>query len=155
MLEKTFVDQEMLKWKGEIPVEYLYTAGMAGEQFFRMLKEKGRLIGTVCTKCRVAYLPPRMFCERCFSSLKRWKPVPRQGVIFTYTVNHVDIDNNNLSSPIVIALVKFKGFHGGIIHKIAEISPEEVNIGMIVAPVVEDAKKRTGTINDIKYFRPT
>ena len=154
MLEKTFVNQEMLRWKGKMPVEYLYTTGIAGEQFFRMLQEKGRLMGTVCTKCRLAYLPPRLFCERCFSQLKRWKPVPKQGTIFTYTVNHLDATSNPLHPPFIIALVKFKGFHGGIIHKVEEISPEEVNIGMVVTPVLEDAKRRTGTINDIKYFRP-
>ena len=153
MLEKTFANQEMFRWKGNIPVEYLYTTGIAGEQFFRTIKEKGKIMGTACTKCRLAYLPPRLFCEKCFSPLKTWKAAPKQGSVFTYTVNSFDVSGQPIH-PIIIALVKFKGFHGGIIHRIEETSAEEMNIGMPVTPVLEDVKKRTGAISDIKYFKP-
>ena len=29
------------KWRGEIPIESLYTAGIGGQRFFKALKEKG------------------------------------------------------------------------------------------------------------------
>ena len=154
MLEKKFVEQAFTRWSGNIPVSYLYTSGIAGEHFFTELKNKGRILGTVCPKCRLIYLPPRLFCERCFKKLENWKAVSRKGTVLTYTIAYHNSKGEPLVQPVILALVGFKEVTGGLIHKIDEILPQEVKIGMTVIPVFEDKTKRQGNIFDIKYFKP-
>lgn len=155
ILEKKILDNEFLRWPGVIPVEYLYTSGVAGEKFFRELKNNQRLLGTYCSKCRKNYLPPRFYCERCFQQLTKWRPIPRAGKIHTFTVVETDPSNNPLPQPVIIGLITFKGIEGGLIHKIGEAQVEEIKIGQAVVPVFEDRKNRKGGILDIKYFRPS
>ena len=178
ILEKKVPDNEFIRWPGIMPVEYLYTSGLAGERFFRELKERERLVGTYCSKCRKLYLPPRFYCEVCFRPLSRWRPIPKSGVIYTYTIVETprsDIpqgqdealqDESSEQAPlgieaisagagqVIVALISFKGVTGGLIHKIGEARQEEIKIGIPVEPVFEEKKNRKGSILDIKYFRP-
>ncbi|MBI4833363.1 MAG: Zn-ribbon domain-containing OB-fold protein [Planctomycetes bacterium] len=146
---------DFIRWKGNMPVEYIYTAGLAGERFFREIRDKEKLMGTVCSKCRKLYLPPRLYCESCFKTLDKWKPVPKKGTIQTFTISYTDMNGMALLEPIIVAFITFKGITGGILHKIGEARLEEIKIGMNVVPVYNEPKKRTGSILDIKYFIPT
>ena len=47
------------EWRGEIPIESLYTAGMGGQRFFKALKERGDLVGIRCGPCNQVYFPSR------------------------------------------------------------------------------------------------
>ena len=133
--------------------DYMYTLGVAGERFFKELKQKGRIMGAKCPRCGIVYVPPRMYCERCFSKLEEWVDVGKRGVIHTFTIATIDIDGSKLEKPVVYALVKFEGAHGGIIHKIGET--DNVCIDMKVEAVLKPPRERKASINDIKYFRPT
>jgi len=75
-------------------------------------------------------------------------------VVHTFTVSHVDLDGNRLREPLVVALVKFAGIHGGLVHRLGEVEPEEVSINMPLEVVLKPKAKRIGSILDIKYFRP-
>lgn len=154
MLEKKIINKEFIRWAGNIPVSYIYTAGIAGERFFRELRDKERLTGTACGKCRLVYLPPRLYCERCFKELQKWKSIPKKGRVYTYTESYLDLDGNQLSNPVIAAFITFKGVSGGLIHKLDELQPGELKIGLEVIPIFEDRQNRTGSILDIKYFRP-
>jgi uncharacterized OB-fold protein len=145
---------KFISWKGSIQVEYLYTSGIAGEKFFREIKDKERLVGSACPKCKITYLPPRLYCEQCFKTLEKWVPIPKKGTIYTYTISYSDINGKTVKEPVILAVINFKGVKGGIIHKIEEIKPADLKIGLHVVPVFEDSNKRKGNILDIKYFRP-
>jgi uncharacterized OB-fold protein len=43
---------------------------------------------------------------------------------------------------------------GGFLHKLGEVEPGDVRIGMEVEAVWNDPAERTGSILDIAYFRP-
>lgn len=144
---------EFISLKGNMPVEYLYTAGLAGERFFREIRDREKLFGTVCTKCKIVYLPPRLYCERCFKTLEKWKTIPKKGIIYTFTISYPDAEKFPKPEPTIWAFITFKGITGGLIHKIGEAKPEEVKIGVPVIPVFEEVEKRTGSILDIKYFK--
>lgn len=131
-----------------------YTFGLAGEKFFREILENARLIGTRCEQCNLSYLPPRIYCERCFSELKEWVNVPTTGVVHSFTLAYVDSEGNRLSQPVPIALVKFEGYYGGLVHRFGEVEPEEVRIGMPVEISFKPRDQRVGSILDIQYFRP-
>ncbi len=153
-LDKVTQVAQTKPWYGDIPVYGQYTFGIAGEKFFREIKDNGRIMGTKCEKCNLVYVPPRIYCERCFSELKEWLEVPNRAVVHTFTISYVDLDGNRLAEPVVLAMVKFDGIYGGLIQRLGEVKPEEVRIGMPVEIVFKPKARRTGSILDIKYFRP-
>lgn len=131
-----------------------YTYGIAGERFFREIKDNARIFGAKCEKCNLIYVPPRIYCERCFEGLKEWCEIKNEGEIYTYTVGWVDLDGSRLEEPVILALVKFDGVYGGLVHRVGEVSAGKVRIGMKVAAVFKEKEVREGSILDIKYFRP-
>lgn len=139
-------------WLGNMEAHYVYTLGVAGERFFKELKENGRIMGAKCPRCGIVYVPPRMYCEKCFAKLEEWVDVGRKGVIHTFTIATLDIDGKKLEKPEIYALIKFESAHGGIIHKIGET--DTVFIGMKVEAVLKPLEERNASINDIAYFRP-
>ena len=131
-----------------------YTYGIAGERFFREIKDNGKLMGARCKKCHLLYMPPRIYCERCFSELEEWCEIEGKGRIHTYTVAYVDLDDMRLTEPVLLALVKFSGVYGGLVHRLGEVEPEEIEIGMPVEIVLKPKEERIGSILDIEYFKP-
>lgn len=131
-----------------------YTYGIAGERFFREIMDNGKLMGTRCNQCHLLYMPPRIYCERCFSELEEWCEIGGKGSIHTYTFAYVDLDNVRLTEPVLLALVKFPGVYGGLVHRLGEVKPEEVEIGMPVEIVLKPKEERIGSILDIEYFKP-
>jgi uncharacterized OB-fold protein len=141
-------------WYDDIPIESEYTVGIAGEQFLRALKDRGVITGTLCPNCDLTYVPPSMYCERCFSELDQWVEVAPTGVVETFTVLTRSLDDQPLDELQVLALIRLEGVHGGLVHRLGEIAPEEVEIGMAVEAVLKPAGERQGSILDIKHFRP-
>jgi uncharacterized OB-fold protein len=141
-------------WRGEIPITSRYTAGIAGERFFREIKDRGRFMGTHCEACGLMYVPAVLFCERCFAELDEWSEVSNQGAVFTFTVLHRDLDDQSLDPPAIVAYVKLRGADGGLVHFLGEVDPMDLCVGMEVEAVFKSKSERQGSILDIKYFRP-
>ena len=141
-------------WYGEAPTYNIYTVGVAGERFFRELKDQGRLLGTHCAACALTYVPPHIYCERCFSALSEWVPVSGRGEVHTFTVSHYDLEGRRLEQPEVLALVRLESAHGGLVHRLGEVEPDQVHIGMAVEMVLKPLEQRRGSILDILHFRP-
>lgn len=120
-------------WKGSISLEYRYTAGVAGERFFKELKKSGRLMATRCEACDVTYLPPRIYCERCLGRLDKWVEVKGPAFLYSYTVTHP------AGKPEVVGLAKFKGVEGGVLALIAN-SKERLRIGSTVRVLTKDGR---------------
>jgi uncharacterized OB-fold protein len=139
-------------WIGHMETDYRYTLGIAGERFFKEIKENGRIMGAKCPVCGVTFVPPRLYCEKCFAKLEEWVDVGKRGYIYTYTIATIDIDGEKLEKPQIYALIKFEGAHGGLIHKIGET--DKVYIGMKVEAVFKPPSERKASINDIAYFKP-
>jgi len=141
---------DLTSWKGEIPIHYLYTYGVAGEKFFKEIKDNARLMGTKCPECDIIYLPARMYCERCFAKLEEWLEVSTKGYIYSYTVSYACPDGSLHKEPHVIAFVKIEGIEGGIVNILKDVNPKDVKIGMPVK--IEFEKERKGGIFDIKLI---
>jgi hypothetical protein len=153
--EKITDVRRMLHWPGHMETDYIYTLGAAGEKFFTEIKENGRILGAKCKRCGTIFVPPRLYCERCFEKVAEWVNLGTKGAVYTFTVAYVDINGAKLKEPVIYALIKFDGAEGGLIHKLGEIKPHEVRIGMPVETVFKPQAERTGNINDIKHFKPT
>jgi hypothetical protein len=139
-------------WNGELPITNRYTYGLAGEKFFRTLKDEGRIIGTHCPHCEQTYVPASIFCERCLAKLDDWVDVGTSGEVNTFTFLQVNLNGSPLEKPEIIAFVRFGD--GGLIHRLGEITPDQVEIGMMVQAVFKPSSERIGSILDIDYFKP-
>ncbi|MEW6523378.1 MAG: zinc ribbon domain-containing protein [Bacillota bacterium] len=86
MREKLTKPGQARNWPGSIPVEYVYTAGVAGEAFLRAIKERGCLLTSGCPGCGASYLPARLYCERCFEKTAYYQDVEARGRVHAFTL---------------------------------------------------------------------
>ena len=139
-------------WQGDLPVTSRYSFGLAGERFYRAIKDEGKLYGTRCNNCERTYVPASLFCERCMGELDTWIDVGTSGEVHTFTLLNVDLDGNRKENPDIIAFIRFGD--GGLVHRLGEIDKDEVAIGMRVEAVFKAEADREGSIQDISHFRP-
>jgi uncharacterized OB-fold protein len=142
------------KWRGEISIESLYTAGAGGQIFFKALKEKGELMGTRCRPCNQVFVPTRQFCERCFAELTEKVTVKPEGVIRSFSYSYVDHQGRRLRQPVASALVQLDGATTVMLHRLLDVKDlSRVSIGSRVRAVIKAKSQRTGSILDIEGFR--
>ena len=153
MWEKVARPGDARSLSGAIPIHHRYTLGVAGERFFREIRDGRRLLASRCPRCREAFLPPRMYCERCFKETEEWVPVDGPGYVKSFTVLHVSLDEQAVEEPVVVAIVAWEGIRGGLIHRVGDVAPDMVRTGMEVEPAW--AEERTGSLDDIRHFRPS
>jgi len=153
ILEKISQSSQARHWTDSIPLEFHYTAGVAGEEFRRELKRSGRFLASECSKCKNSYVPARMFCPSCFIEMKERRTLEDPGYVYSYTtVNRNRAGEPN--GPVTIALIRFEGVKGGIVHKLDTKEPGEVTFGIKVVPILKETAERTGALTDILAFRP-
>jgi len=138
-------------WPGDFPVSHLYTMGVAGERFFREIKDSGRILATRCAACERVHLPPSIFCPYCFAALDEWKEVGPLGTVRALTTVHRGIEGEPLDPPETLALIQLDGADDLLIHRLGESGG--LSIGDRVEPVLKVAAERSGCILDIRYFR--
>jgi hypothetical protein len=141
-------------WEGEIPVNYIYTFGLAGETFFRAVKDRGTFLATRCETCGVTFLPPKAYCDRCFAKLEKYFDVGTTGWVETFTVSFKNMDGSDKKRPRILAMVRIDGTDGGIIHYLQGIPFDEIALGMPVQAILKPKAERTGGIEDIVGFGP-
>ncbi len=155
LLEKVDKITAAKAWRGDIPITSRYTAGLAGEEFFREIMDNARFIGTWCSECDYVYVPPAIYCERCFSKLEEWVEVGDEGFVQSFTVVHVALDGSPLAEPEILALVQLDGADSVLVHRLGEVELDDLRIGTRVKAVFKPKKQREGSILDIVHFVPT
>ena len=140
-------------WQDDMPVTSRYTLGLAGERFFRAIKDEGRILGTHCSHCDRTYVPAAAFCERCMHELDEWVDLGIAGEVHTYTLLYENYDGSPREDPEIIAFIRFGD--GGLVHRLEQIKPDAVSIGLQVEAVFKPPDDRQGSILDITHFRPT
>jgi uncharacterized protein len=148
-MEKTSNNSQIKTVRDHIPLEWKYTAGVAGERFLQVLKQ-GKIQASVCRSCSKNFLPPKIFCKDCFIQLTEWREVPDDsGSIYSFT-KIVSPDKKEDAGRIIV-IVKFEGVEGGLLGKF-KTGREEPRIGMRVKPVFKKRELRKGELSDIEYF---
>jgi uncharacterized OB-fold protein len=120
---------------GRIPLDYRYTAGIAGIKFYEDLAQ-GKLTGTESPESKTIHFPPTQFDEKKMCSMDviaNAKNIdPKSGKIVGYTVVTENRQGEELAKPQVIVQVGFDGVHGTIFGKLDTDNPENVRTGMNV-----------------------
>jgi uncharacterized OB-fold protein len=153
--ESDFRDKNVLFNEWNPNAQYAWDAGVAIGRYLDELKQ-GRLVGVHCRKCDRTVIPPRNFCEWCFRPMDDWVDLPDTGTVNTFSLCYVTWNMEYLTDPEIPAVIDIDGTSPpmGIMHKLGEVEPKAVKIGMQVQAVWKPPEEREGSILDIKYFRP-
>ncbi len=142
---------------------YSVSAGQAYSRFFEGLKQ-GKIYGTYCEECGMVYVPPKIYCPFCFKQLDKWIDVKDEGKVISAVVSYYSATLEKLEKPEIIGVIKLDvpGKHftsyrfPGILHRLCNVSPEEViNQSIFDARVKarwKPPEERIGDINDIECF---
>ncbi len=134
---------------GDWGVWHRYTHGVAGEKFFRALKDKRELTASECPKCKRTFLPASLYCEDCFCEMTATKAVSGAGTVASFAILRESLDETPLPEPVVAAFVQFDGVSGGLLAPLRGVKPEQVRIGMRVKPQI--AAQPSGAITDLSF----
>jgi uncharacterized OB-fold protein len=139
----------------QVQARYAWDAGVAVSRFLKGLRD-GRILARECLNCRRTLVPPRMFCEECFRPTDRWVEVRDTGRVNTFSICYIRWDMVKLEEPEIPAVIEIDGASPGVgfMHKLGEVDPDEVRIGMAIEAVWKPEREREGSILDIRYFRP-
>jgi uncharacterized OB-fold protein len=154
MFDKPTNPDAIRLWPGSIPVSHRYTAGLAGERFFRTLAERGTFLAARCDRCSVVYCPPTAFCERCLGAIDAELEVGPAGTLESFTVVRIGFDGEQLAAPVVIGLIRLDGADTCLVHRVVG-DPTLLSVGMDVEAVLRDPGARTGSLDDVEHFERT
>jgi len=120
---------------GRIPLDYAYTAGIAGRRFYADLAQ-GKLSGTWCPECEVVLVPPSAFCEECLERLDpeaQARPVDAgSGVVTAATLVFEDRMGHQMDAPVWVVQVEFPDCVGSVIGRLLTTPDDEVPVGLPV-----------------------
>ncbi len=138
---------------------YRWSLGKYLSKYLEGLKE-GRILGRYCKACGRIYVPPREICQYCFRETDEWVEVGDTGRINTAVVSYIQADRSRMDKPLIIAVIELEGASEGmgILHRLGEVDPEDVInrkiFGKKVKAVWKPPEERSGSVNDILYFKP-
>ncbi len=96
-------------------------------EFYRSLREDGRLRTTRCTACGYVGLPPRPLCPSCFADRPAWVEIGPEGTLYAFTTQARAF---RFMAPDVIGIVEIAGV-GRLLTKI-EAPLDSLRIGQRV-----------------------
>ena len=153
--ESDFEEGNILFNHDELKGQFAWDTGIAIGSYLAALKE-GKILGGYCKTCRKTVIPPRTVCEWCFRPMEDYVILKDTGTVNTFSLCYVTWDVKRIKEPEIPAVIEIDGaspLHG-IMHKLGEINPEDVKIGMQVKAVWKPINEREGSITDILYFKP-
>jgi uncharacterized OB-fold protein len=134
---------------------YAWDAGVAIGRFLEELKNE-RIIGTECQRCRRIMVPPRLFCELCYTPVNRWTYLEDRGRVRTFCMSRVRWDASRVEEPFFPSVIELDGGRKGtaLFHVIRGVDLEHMKVGLRVKAVWKAPEERIGAITDIEYFIP-
>ncbi len=145
-------DKDVYIYEGQIYIPNTYTAGALGTKVLTALRDKKKILGMRCAPCNRVYVPARATCMECFEQMGEWVEVSNLGTLMTYTVVHEPNISQPVKTPIIYGVIQLDGADNGFVHMLGGLDAEQLRIGMRVRAVFKE--ERTGSILDIKYFKP-
>ncbi|HWD09547.1 MAG TPA: Zn-ribbon domain-containing OB-fold protein [Actinomycetota bacterium] len=152
MLEPPLHSDQARLIPGTMPISHRYTAGVAGELFFRALADRGVFLAARCGGCGISYCPPRVFCERCFATLRAEREVGPGGRLVSVTTVRIGLDGAPLPEPVAVGLIRLEGADTCLVHRL-EPGAGWLEPGDGVEAVLLPPGERTGSLADISHFR--
>lgn len=153
--ENDFTARKVLHNFDELKGMFAWDTGIAIKSYLAAFKD-GKILGGFCNTCRKTVVPPRTVCEWCFKPMVDYVELQDTGSVNTFSICYVTWDVKRIKKPEIPAVIDIDGaspLHG-IMHKLGEVDPDKVKIGMHVKAVWKSPAEREGSITDILYFKP-
>ncbi|MCJ7702458.1 MAG: Zn-ribbon domain-containing OB-fold protein [Anaerolineales bacterium] len=159
--EKDFREGKILFNYDQLKGDFAWDTGVGIGKYLAGLKQ-GVITGSLCATCSKIVVPPRTVCEWCFNPMDEFVPLQDTGTVNTFSLCYVSWDVKRLTVPELPAVIQLEGasslgshpIMGGIMHKLGEVDPDEIHIGMRVQAVWKPPEERQGAVTDILYFKP-
>lgn len=153
--ESDFESGKVLFIHDKLNAQFAWDTGVAIGAYLAGLK-RGEILGSYCPTCRKTVVPPRTVCEQCFHPMDEYLPLLDSGTVNTFSLCYVTWDVQRIQEPEIPAVIEIDGASPGhgILHKLGEVDPQAVRMGMRVKAVWKPAEERQGAITDILYFKP-
>ena len=151
-MENELSGWEPLVHESQINVPYEWWAGETAGRFFKGIRDEQKIFGTECKQCNKVFVPPRKSCPECFAEKTTWVEVGPGGELVAFTVARRQLAALPEKAPVIFGLIKLDGADTALLHRVGEVKPGRVQIGMRLAAKFSDNRK--GGILDIDYFRP-
>jgi uncharacterized protein len=133
---------------------YHYVAGDNRAQAMRALKNK-KFLGSKCSKTGKVFVPPLPNSPESFAPCNELIELDGRGIVTTFCIVNIPVIGRDLQLPYVAASVALDGADVSIFGAVQECKPEDVHMGMRVEAVWKADGERTGSFDDVLYFRPT
>lgn len=134
---------------------YRHAAGPIVTEFYRRLRDEGRLAGRRCPACRRVLVPPRAFCDRCYRDTEEWVNVGSTGTVEAFTIVYQQFQNLP-APPYAVAYVRLGGADTAILNYVRGVdladsrrAAHQLRIGTPVRVRLADA--REGRITDFWF----
>jgi hypothetical protein len=139
--------------EGKMALPNQYFAGRLGSKFIIGLRDKKKIMGVSCKKCRITFVPPREYCEHCWEKIsENAVDIGKEGELVNYTVVRYNDKHLPKKAPYILGQIKLTGADTPLTHIVLGIDPRDVRVGMKVRAVF--AEKTTNTIMDLDHFEP-
>jgi uncharacterized OB-fold protein len=133
---------------------YRYVAGDYRARLFASLREK-QFLGSRCAKTGKVFVPPIVSSPESFAPATEFVKVSDRGVVTTFCIVNIPVIGRDLQLPYVAASVALDGADISMFGAVQECKPDDVHMGMRVEAVWKPDAERTGSFDDVLYFRPT
>src|SRR4029450_381218 len=137
-----------------VRLPYHYVAGDYRARYLRALKDK-KILGTKCSKTGKVFVMPVVSSAESFAPCDEWVELPDRGIGTTFCIVNIPVIGRDLQLPYVAASVALDGADISIFAAIQECAVADVRMGMRVEAVWKPDGERTGSFDDVLYFRPT
>ncbi|MFQ5712238.1 MAG: Zn-ribbon domain-containing OB-fold protein [Candidatus Geothermarchaeales archaeon] len=122
------------------------------EQFYGYVAQR-RLMGGKCKNCGAIHIPPRVMCNRCYSTDYEWMPLSGRGRLVTYTVLHVVPQRFASLAPYAFGVVRLEeGVN--IAGMIRGVEFGDLKVGMDLVVDFDTAVPETWPMWARFYFKP-
>ena len=144
--------------KQEVEVPYRYSKGYAYRRFFDELANNERIMGRRCKDGETVLVPPRSHTAEGYEETREWVEVGPEAEVLGFGLVHNEVPGQPSEPPFIYVEVRFDGADTKVPHIAGgadiETLREEVQVGATVVPVFKPAGERTGSWDDIEYFKP-
>ncbi len=149
------VREELIVLKQVPSIAQRFATGPVMGKFLKALIDK-KILANKCPQCGRLQLPPREVCAECKVRATEWVEVGPEGIItipdITYYASPDPLTGETRETPYIAAHFLLDGCkgHETLWHELKPSDIDKAKAGVRVRPVWNE--KRTGTINDIRYF---
>jgi uncharacterized OB-fold protein len=158
--------QEFVRVPHRLTVHWKEPAGQFVNRFFLRMRDKAELWAIKCPKCGAIWLPPEIVCGKCKIRIednpKNWVKMGNQGTLLVayHVTGAREIDPSTGWHPAgqVFNPMGFIRPDGGnewtlLVHVLDAADMSNLKPGMKVEAIWKPRRQRTGTMQDIKFWR--